>query len=418
MSESKKHHYVPQVMLRKFGFNNKQIYVFDKTNLKSFPSSIVDAGSENNFNTLEYHGEKINFESVFQNVDTDFSGIQNILLNEGGTNVLGDKDRALLLEILVVQLVRTKIHRATIASIANKTNQVITKLYGDGFEYPVPNENDVRKIAFSSLQDIPELVSALSGKIGFLIKANDTERFIISDNPVVLNNSFPYGDRGLSSLGIEIYLPLSTEIALALYCPSVFRKMKAAVHSSSDMDDENRNIFRSVIDDFSNGVPVSLGQHTTMFLNNLQLSQSSRFLYGMDDSDFKPFVQKLQVHPELSQVESKISFGEVGKVPYSGSMPAGNWIVYHTDDDHFMFSVEYDSNDIGFSVTAAKCLEVEILLAFEVIKQVSLFRDKNESRHMKDVKVTCTNISDSDVKLTFQHTSEILNKIVSQVENT
>ena len=138
----------------------------------------------------------------------------------------------------------------------------------------------------------------------------------------------------------------------------------------------------------------------------------------MDDSDFKPFIKKLQDQPELAQVESKISFGEVGKVPYSRSMPDGNWVVYHTGDDHFMFPVEYEFSDIGFSVTAAKCLEVEILLASEVIKQVSLFRDKNESRHMKDVKVTCTNISDSDVKLTFRHTSEILNKIVSQVENT
>jgi triosephosphate isomerase len=45
--------------------------------------------------------------------------------------------------------------------------------------------------------------------------------------------------------------------------------------------------------------------------------------------------------------------------------------------------------------------------------QVSLFRDKNEIRHMKDVKVTCTNISHSEVKLIFRHTSEILNKIVS-----
>jgi hypothetical protein len=253
----------------------------------------------------------------------------------------------------------------------------------------------------------------MSGKVGFLIRANESERFVISDNPVVSHNSFPYGDRGLRSLGVEIYLPLSTEMTLALYCPSVFRKMDAAVQPSSDMDDENKKIFQGVIDGVKNGVPVSLGKRTTEFLNNLQLSQSSRFLYGMHAADFSPFIKKLKDRPELAQVDSKVSFGKVGKVPYSSSMPDGSWIVYHTDDDHFMFPVQYKANDVGFKVIAEKCAAVEILQTSEVINQVSLFRDKYESRHMKEVKVISRNISDIEVELKFEHKDEILNKILS-----
>ena len=195
---------------------------------------------------------------------------------------------------IVVQLARTKIHRTNFSSIVRQTNSAISDLYGEEYEYPMLSENEVRKVAVSSLEDTSELVSAVSGKVGFLIRANESERFVISDNPVVVNNSFPYGDRGLASLGIEIYLPLSTEITLALYCPSVFRKMDIAVQPFSDMDDDDKMIFQGVIDGVKNGVPVSLGKHTTEFLNSLQLSQSSKFLYGMQASDFLILIHLLK----------------------------------------------------------------------------------------------------------------------------
>ena len=117
-------------------------------------------------------------------------------------------------------------------------------------------------------------------------------------------------------------------------------------------------------------------------------------------------------------MDSKASFGKVGKVPYSNVMPDGSWIVYHTDDDHFMFPVQYNSHDVSFTVIAEKCATVEILQTSEVIQQVSLFRDKNERWHMKEVKVTSKSVSDIKVELKFEHKNEILNKILSRREAT
>ncbi len=67
----KKHHYVPQYLLKNFGFGKKhsQIYAFDKTKSQSYKSSIINTGSENYFNCFEYEGKNINFEEVFQDID-------------------------------------------------------------------------------------------------------------------------------------------------------------------------------------------------------------------------------------------------------------------------------------------------------------------------------------------------------------
>nr|QWP89203.1 hypothetical protein IHCLGBEB_00006 [Escherichia coli] len=50
----------------------------------------------------------------------------------------------------------------------------------------------------------------------------------IGDNPVVLKNSNdfgPYGNLGLAVRGIQIYLPLSSTLMLAMYCPSIREQM-------------------------------------------------------------------------------------------------------------------------------------------------------------------------------------------------
>jgi Short chain fatty acids transporter len=46
----------------------------------------------------------------------------------------------------------------------------------------------------------------------------------VSDNPVVPENRTefgPYGNIGLTVFGIQMYLPLSSTLMLAMYCPSI-----------------------------------------------------------------------------------------------------------------------------------------------------------------------------------------------------
>ncbi|MGX9120189.1 DUF4238 domain-containing protein [Mesorhizobium sp. BHbsci] len=69
----KKHHYVTQAQLRHFARDNghTQIHVFDKTTGQSFTSSILNAGSENDFNTISEDGGRLKFEAMSDKVDAE-----------------------------------------------------------------------------------------------------------------------------------------------------------------------------------------------------------------------------------------------------------------------------------------------------------------------------------------------------------
>lgn len=67
-------------------------------------------------------------------------------------------------------------------------------------------------------------ISHLLSKDWYLCESPPNHPFYVSDNPVVLQNSNdfgPYGNLGLAVCGIEIYLPLSSTLMLAMYCPSI-----------------------------------------------------------------------------------------------------------------------------------------------------------------------------------------------------
>ncbi len=72
MTQSKKHHIIPQSILKNFSFQNnrEQIYVYDKKTSNSFLSSVIDAGSENYFNTIKFGDFDLNFESFFDENDS------------------------------------------------------------------------------------------------------------------------------------------------------------------------------------------------------------------------------------------------------------------------------------------------------------------------------------------------------------
>ncbi|MCL1493478.1 MAG: DUF4238 domain-containing protein [Pseudanabaena sp. Salubria-1] len=114
-NSSKNHHYVPQYLLKNFGFGKKksQIYVFNKTTNNFFPSSITKAGSENYFNSFQHKNKEINFEEVFQNIDNIGSKIIQKIINEKSISSLNQKDLSDLSMVVAVQLFRTKIRRTS-----------------------------------------------------------------------------------------------------------------------------------------------------------------------------------------------------------------------------------------------------------------------------------------------------------------
>jgi len=412
MTQSKKHHYVPQSLLRKFGYDDSKIYVYDKTRRVSFGSSILDAGSENHFNTVFRDGERVNFEHVFQKNDAFLAELVQILTTGKCFNDLTDQYKDKLLGVISTQIFRTKMYRTSILSIAEQLKFSLSEAGLPNEHLEAPSDNNIREIALSSYYKIQNDYTVLDRKVGFLIQSNVDNDFIISDNPVTKHNTFPYGDLGLSSSGVEIYFPLSPQLTFALYCPSIFEKME--VYVKTQAKSEVKDLYESILVGASSGHAVSLGEQTSKFLNTLQVKQSSRFLYSSDKSNFSIADLILSESPELANVESHTKVGKLGQAPEKNTrMPDGEWVVIHTDHDHFMLHVTGVFNDTKiFSFTTKSVEDTRLLLVLEPINEISLYIDGQQTTYMRDVKLEVEPTYKECAKFKVLHTLDILNNIV------
>jgi len=94
---AKKHHYVPQFILREFSHSGSQVQVFDKSNDNQFPSSVMNAGHQNGFYSWdeEVAGEKIkiSLESVLAGIDGAGSNVIQKVIRDQSLAKLSEKER-------------------------------------------------------------------------------------------------------------------------------------------------------------------------------------------------------------------------------------------------------------------------------------------------------------------------------------
>jgi len=102
VNQSKKHHYVPQSVLRGFDQKQRPIYVFDKARMTSFTSSIYAAGCENQFNTIEIEGQTVSFEGLFRTNDDQLARLLNKIRSLAR---LTREDRIALSEVVAAQMI-------------------------------------------------------------------------------------------------------------------------------------------------------------------------------------------------------------------------------------------------------------------------------------------------------------------------
>ncbi|VAV82952.1 FIG01046273: hypothetical protein, partial [hydrothermal vent metagenome] len=113
-----------------------------------------------------------------------------------------------------------------------------------------------------------------------------------SPNPISLQNKNDFGlhgNIGLAVKGIEIYLPLSSTLTLAMYCPSIveemqdgFEKCEKISGSMPKSEEEFYSKFSRLEefrDGFVEGVPVDCSDETILNLNYLQVRYAERQVY-------------------------------------------------------------------------------------------------------------------------------------------
>lgn len=385
-TNSKKHHYVPEAHLRNFARadNRDQIWVYDKLKSRYFSSAVRDVASEGNFNTIEVAGKKINLEPIFETVDSAAPPLIKKILETQRIDQLSQAERYSVATVVAVQIIRSKIYRLSFAYMMEQLGESVRNAGLNPEElanFGIPTEMQAKILSFDSLGSVDDLAREIGSKICVLHQFTGDPLWL-SDNPVVMFNSFPYGDSGIKSQGIEIYYPISREFLLAFYCPSIGWKLRRASREALRGSEYYQFLLQGMIE----GRAVESSAHLE-FLNSLQVAQSHRFVFSSLE-EFSLAEKMLHEHPEFSRVKGHGQVGPMGQVPRRERMPPGTHLVIVGELDHLMLPVaSWRARPEGaeFEVTVLTSRIPHGLRNEESFQTVSVFEDGYEVRMIRGV---------------------------------
>lgn len=388
---SKKHHFVPQAQLRKFASDEERrsIYVFDKQTERSYPSSILNAGSENDFNTVILPTGKWNFEDLFDDVDGRSARLVSEIIARRSVSWLSPDDRIALADLVATQLLRTHFSRLTPKHLAGRLREITREIGYDPDDDPamaMPTDAQLRLGAVRSFLQRGEHAQLILRLIPALFSSHGSCRLVLSDHPVTITNEFPYGDTGLASQGIMVVLPLTPDLAISLVCPTIISRYELI--ETVKMEVEMRERMARFRDGFRTGGPIEIDDEMVSNFNRRQVSQSMRYLYSAAD-DFGFARDVLAQKPGLREVRTHMQLGEMsqGSRPRS-NMPLGLNLVVQGPHDHCMLPlVEVDGAGEGITARTTRIELLGQVASDPGMLAVELYEDGRTIRGMREAMV-------------------------------
>lgn len=302
---AKVQHYVPQFLLRNFGNGKKaQVHVFDKKTERSFSTNARNVAAESRFYDFEIEGEMYTLEPGLSQIEGDAKKLIQRIIDEDSLFSLTAQDKADLAVFFSIQLTRTRSYREQWKEIPKMLEQKLQTMVTDGDDlegvkhyFQVPDENETKiQTAQMMIQAPQDYAIYFANKDWLLLKTDRKRPFVISDNPLALQNMIdmePFGNLGLAVKGIEIYFPLSPTRALAMWCPSLREMCNKAVGNIRYLPNFVRRLLANpkileiekILVSIETGKPLLYHpKHVTNF-NSLQIAQAERYIFSCD-SDF------------------------------------------------------------------------------------------------------------------------------------
>ncbi|QPF76186.1 DUF4238 domain-containing protein [Roseateles sp. DAIF2] len=317
MAIAKVQHYVPQFLLRNFGNGKKdQVWVYDKSSARAFPSNTKNVASESRFYDFEYQGQTISLEPWLSQLEGNAQSVIRSILEADSLATLTNEQRQILAAFLAVQLTRTKtfreqwdaLPRLLREHLQRNGDQVAAGSQAEELIRDIP-PNDLKEQAARVIYKAPETyASQFLNKDWVLAATTRKAPFLLSDNPLTRQNMVDRpgrGNLGLALPGIEIYFPLSPTRALAMWCPTLTETVHRGAltlmsrnGSTATVHDPNGIIRMS--DALLNGDPVLYSPENVENFNSLQIIWSERYIFS-SANDFQLAQTMLSKHPSLKK---------------------------------------------------------------------------------------------------------------------
>lgn len=283
MAEKKRHHYIPQLYLKYFSKDKKNITVFSiKEKRIVTKNAPIDRQCYQNY----MYGKNQKFENVMSLLEGDTKRIFEKIISSKKVPRKKDSDYALLLVFILLQSARTLFAAEQLNDVVDKTTKSILK---DNVKFGKPKgitTEYINKITFSfkesalySLGITSQIIPLLLDLDCKLIINKTSNEFITSDNPVIRYNKYYLNDiggyTGFACKGLLILFPITPGHYLIYYDPIIYKIGGKKLHK-----------------------PITqLNEHDVDELNILQLINSNKTVYtlNMGEKYFKNiFTTKIQ----------------------------------------------------------------------------------------------------------------------------
>jgi hypothetical protein len=319
MTMAKVQHYVPQFLLRNFVNGKKdQVWVYEKSSARTFPSNVKNVASESRFYDFEYQGQILSLEPWLARLEDNARSVVGFILEADSVSTLAEQQRHILASFLSVQLTRTKTFREEWHAFPRMLREHLQRsgdqiAQGSQAEELIQDisENDVKEQTARVIYKAPEAYAAHFLNKDWVLAATTHETpFLLSDNPLTRQNMIDCpnrGNLGLATPGIEIYFPLSPTRALALWCPTLTETVhRGALALMSHANPALRGTARDpggligMSDALLSGGPVQYSPANVENFNSLQVIWSERYIFSASN-DFQLAKAMLTDHPALKQ---------------------------------------------------------------------------------------------------------------------
>lgn len=328
-------HYVPKFILRQFLANEakEQVEVYDKHDDKIFRTSIKNIMAERRFNEFAFDDDWIvSFEPIACGAEDQVIPAYRSVLERRSLDG-SPEEKAALAFLMAFQFMRTKAHRDMWQAIEEETVRFIEAQGGkmqdlQGWEDWEPQTEDGLKHnhLISMQKNIGTFAMIFAEKDFLLAEAAPGRSFYLGDHPVALSNRADgglHGNIGIGVPGIEIYMPLSPDLMLCAWCPTLLAEVRAGLGDQlkaaqaaalaqvmrgqltpeamragmAEIVDAQAHL-RSLVEAADSGKPVSSADANMDYYNSLQATWAYRHVICRDGAlDFAREINR--EHPHL-----------------------------------------------------------------------------------------------------------------------
>lgn len=273
-------HYVPKFILRNFLSNRKkeQVDVYSKSSGRGFTTSIKNIMAERRFHEFNISSDYlVSFEeSVCRIEDMLLPAYRSVVENR---RFDGTPEQKFQLSMLVAfQFLRTRSQRDQFLDMERQLTEQLEQRgisLADIEGYEPLTDDALREQHIRFMRDSAEQFGQIiSAKDFLLLEAPKGRSFYLSDNPVTIHNSQSvdgfYGNMGVACKGVEIYMPLTSDLQLCAWCPSLLKGMREEFLQSK------RNLATVILS-------PAMARATDPNLLKEQLDQLREYRASMDD---------------------------------------------------------------------------------------------------------------------------------------